>query len=288
MKKKSIFAIVGIIFIAVIAYFGYQTASGSKTTQTVSKSSSNEKVLRVATTGVSFPGSYKDSNGDLTGFDVEIARAVGKKIGYKVEFITTSFDGLFGLLQSGKVDAVASSIAITDERQKSYDFTTPYATFQYGVVVKKDSSLTNINELGGHTLAATVGSNQIKVVNAYDPSIQIQTFDDREAALTGVTNGQVDGYSNSKTILSAIIKQKNLDLKILDGELGQENIAIAFNKGKNKDLREKADKSVEELIKDGTVSKLSKKYFSGIDALIKNNPHQTTTQCRCFFLSKSP
>ena len=80
MKKKSIFAIVGIIFIAVIAYFGYQTASGSKTTQTVSKSSSNEKVLRVATTGVSFPGSYKDSNGDLTGFDVEIARAVGKKI----------------------------------------------------------------------------------------------------------------------------------------------------------------------------------------------------------------
>lgn len=269
MKKKSIFAIVGIIFIAVIAYFGYQTASGSKTTQTVSKSSSNEKVLRVATTGVSFPGSYKDSNGDLTGFDVEIARAVGKKIGYKVEFITTSFDGLFGLLQSGKVDAVASSIAITDERQKSYDFTTPYATFQYGVVVKKESSLTNINELGGHTLAATVGSNQIKVVNAYDPYIQIQTFDDREAALTGVTNGQVDGYSNSKTILSAIIKQKNLDLKILDGELGQENIAIAFNKGKNKDLREKADKSVEELIKDGTVSKLSKKYFSGIDATYK-------------------
>ena len=181
MKKKSIFAIVGIIFIAVIAYFGYQTASGSKTTQTVSKSSSNEKVLRVATTGVSFPGSYKDSNGDLTGFDVEIARAVGKKIGYKVEFITTSFDGLFGLLQSG----------------------------------------------------------------------------------------QVDGYSNSKTILSAIIKQKNLDLKILDGELGQENIAIAFNKGKNKDLREKADKSVEELIKDGTVSKLSKKYFSDIDATYK-------------------
>ena len=57
----------------------------------------------------------------------------------------------------------------------------------------------------------------------------------------------------------------------MDGELGQENIAIAFNKGKNKDLREKADKSVEELIKDGTVSKLSKKYFSGIDATYKNN-----------------
>ena len=137
MKKKSIFAIVGIIFIAVIAYFGYQTASGSKTTQTVSKSSSNEKVLRVATTGVSFPGSYKDSNGDLTGFDVEIARAVGKKIGYKVEFITTSFDGLFGLLQSGKVDAVASSIAITDERQKSYDFTTPYAPSNMVLSLKK-------------------------------------------------------------------------------------------------------------------------------------------------------
>lgn len=71
----------------------------------------------------------------------------------------------------------------------------------------------------------------------------------------------------------------------MDGELGQENIAIAFNKGKNKDLREKADKSVEELIKDGTVSKLSKNTSQVLMPLIKNNPHQTTTQCRCFFLS---
>ncbi|MGT2907083.1 transporter substrate-binding domain-containing protein [Streptococcus dentiloxodontae] len=266
MKKKTLFGLIVLVALVIVAYFGYQSVSGNKASQS---GSSDKKVLRVATTGVSFPGSYKDDNGNLTGFDVEVAKAVADKIGYDIEFTTTSFDGLFGLLTSGKADAVASSIAITDERKQSYDFSSPYATFKYGVVVQSSSDLTNINELSGKTLAATVGSNQINVINNYDPSITIQTFDDREAALTGVVNGQVDGYSNAKTILAAIIKQKNLDLKILDGELGEENIAIAFNKGQNEDLRKKVDKALAELQADGTIKKLSEKFFSGIDASYK-------------------
>ena len=61
-------------------------------------------------------------------------KAVADKMGYRVDFTTTSFDGLFGLLTSHKVDAVASYVTITDKRKEAYDFSTPYATFQYGVV----------------------------------------------------------------------------------------------------------------------------------------------------------
>lgn len=228
--------------------------------------SASTKEITFATTGVSFPGSYKE-NGKLTGFDVEVARAAAKKLGYKAKFVTTSFDGLFGQLTSGKADAVASSIAITSERKQSYYFSSPYAFFDYGVVVKKDSKLKNVNQLGNKTIAATVGSNQIKVLNKFNSSIKVKTFDDREAALNGVLNDQVDGYSNSKTILKAIIKQKNLDLKILNGTIGSENIAIAFNKNDDgKKLAKKFDKAIKELQDDGTISKLSKKYFAGIDA----------------------
>lgn len=267
MKKKSLIAVIVVAIITIISYFGYQTINGGKEKADTS-ATTETKVLRVATTGVSFPGSYKDGE-ELTGFDVEVARAVAKKIGYDIKFTTTSFDGLFGLLTSGKVDVVASSIAITDERKETYDFSSPYATFEYGVVVHKDSTLSNVDELGGKTVAATVGSNQIKVLNNFDPTINIQTFDDREAALTGVINGQADGYSNAKTILSAIIEQKGLDLKVLDGNLGQENIAIAFNKGKDIDFQESVNKALSELISDGTISKLSEKFFSGIDASAK-------------------
>lgn len=85
-----------------------------------------------------------------------------------------------------------------------------------------------------------------------------------------MTNGQVNGYSNAKTILAAIIKQKGLDLKILDGEIGDENIAIAFNKGQDESLQKKINKALKELEQDGTISKLSKQFFSGIDASYKN------------------
>lgn len=230
MKKKSIIGIIAIVVIAVLAYFGYQTATkGNQASE--STASSDKPVLKVATTGVSFPGSYKDDNGNLTGFDVEVMKAVADKMGYRVDFTTTSFDGLFGLLTSHKVDAVASSVAITDKRKEAYDFSTPYATFQYGVVTQSDSHLKSVDDLSNTTIAATVGSNQITVLKQFNPSTTIQTYDDREAAFSAVTNGQVNGYSNAKTILAAIIKQKGLDLKILDGEIGEENIAIAFNKG---------------------------------------------------------
>lgn len=267
MNKKTVLAFIVALLVVVLAYFGYQSVNGgaSKADGSVT---TDKKVLRVATTGVSFPGSYKDGE-ELTGFDVEVAKAVADKIGYDIDFTTTSFDGLFGLLTSGKVDVVASSIAITDERKETYDFSTPYATFEYGIVVKKSSDLKSVTEFGGKTAAATVGSNQIKVLNRFDPSIQIQTFDDREAALSGVINGQVDGYSNSKTILSAVIDQKDLDLKVLEGDLGEENIAIAFNKGKDEELQKEVAIALEELQEDGTIAELSKKFFSGIDASYK-------------------
>lgn len=265
MRKKSIIGIVTVI-IVVIAYFGYQTASGGNSSSSKSSSSSDAPVLKVATTGVSFPGSYKDDDGNLTGFDVEVIKAVADKIEYDVDFTTTSFDGLFGLLTSHKVDVIASSIAITDEREETYDFSTPYATFQYGIVTKSDSDLTSVDDLDNATIAATVGSNQINVLQNFNSTIQIQTYDDREAALSAVTNGQVDGYSNAKTILSAIIDQKGLDLKILDGEIEEENIAIAFNKCEDEELQEKVNDALAELQEDGTIAELSEKFFSGIDA----------------------
>lgn len=92
-------------------------------------------------------------------------KAVADKMGYRVDFTTTSFDGLFGLLTSHKVDAVASSVAITDKRKEAYDFSTPYAAFQYGVVTQLDSHLKSVDDLSNTTIAATVGSNQITALS---------------------------------------------------------------------------------------------------------------------------
>lgn len=223
------------------------------------------KTIKIATTGVSFPGSYKH-NGKLTGFDVAVARAAAKEMGYKVEFKTSSFDGLFGQLSSGKVDAIASNITITPERQKQYYFSEPYGYFKMGVAVSKQSDLTSVSQLSGKTIAATVGSNQIDQLKAYNSSIKTRTFDDREQALNAAANQQTDGYGNSKAILASDIKQKNLNLKILKGSFAESNIAFTFTHDKaGKKYQKQFDKALKKLQQDGTISKLSKKFFDGVD-----------------------
>lgn len=233
------------------------SSSGNKATKT--------KTIKIATTGVSFPGSYK-KNGKLTGFDVAVARAAAKELGYKVEFKTTSFDGLFGQLSSGKVDAIASNITITPERQKQYYLSNPYGYFKMGIAVSKKSTLTSVNQLSGKTIAATVGSNQIDQLKTFNKSIKTRTFDDREQALNAAANQQTDGYGNAKAILASDIHQKNLNLKILKGSFAESNIAFTFaHTSTGKKQQKQFNKAIKKLQKNGTLSKLSKKFFDGVD-----------------------
>ena len=226
------------------------------------------KTIKIATTGVSYPGSYKNPKGELDGYDVAVAKAAAKKLGYKIKWTTTSFDGLLGQLSSGKVDTVASNMTITSERKQTYAFSDPYGYFKIGVAVNKDSKLKSVKDLGSkNTIAATVGSNQINQLKVFNSKIKIRTFDDREQAINAVLNKQTDGYANSKTILQSSIKDNNLSLKILKGSIGESDIAFTFNKNAaGRKYQKQFNKAVKELKKDGTLSKLSKKYFNGIDA----------------------
>lgn len=252
---KRIIGYLAILFTAVLILSGCANSSASN----------KSKTIEVATTGVSFPGSYKENN-QLKGFDVDVAKAAAKKIGYKVKFKTTSFDGLFGQLTSGKVDAIASNITVTPERKRQFYFSDPYGYFNSSVTVSKKSPLTSLNQLKNKTIAATVGSVQIQQLKKLGFPVKVKTYDDREGALNAVINRQTNGYSNARAILASVIDQKKLPLKILKGDFAPEKIAITFNKdSQGKQLQKKFNKAIKELQKDGTISKLSKKYFSGID-----------------------
>lgn len=254
MKQKKGLSYLVLLLALIFVLAGCSKAAGSQ-----------KKTIRIVTTGVSFPGSYKKDN-QLQGFDVDVAKAAAKKIGYQVEFKTTSFDGLFGQLQSNKVDAVASNITITPERQQQFYFSKPYGYFKSAVVVSKQSSLTALQQLKNKTIAATVGSIQIQQLKKLSFPTNVKTYDDREGALNAVINQQTVGYSNARAILAALIKQKKLPLKILKGDFAPERIALTFNKNsQGKKLQKKFNQALGELQKDGMLARLSKKYFSGVD-----------------------
>ena len=104
------------------------TACGSSNTNS-SDPIKSAGVLRVGTEGVYSPYSFHDPNqgGQLAGYDVDVAKAVGEKLGVKVEFVETPWDAMFAALEADRFDIVANEVTISDERKQKYDLSEPYS-----------------------------------------------------------------------------------------------------------------------------------------------------------------
>jgi len=111
-------------------------------------------VLRVGTEGVYAPFSYHDESGQLVGYDVDVVKAVGAKLGVPVEFVETPWDSIFAAMEANRFDIVANQVTITDERKAKYDLSDPYAVGQ-GVIVTRadDNSITSLADLKGKVAA---------------------------------------------------------------------------------------------------------------------------------------
>ena len=95
--------------------------------------------LRVGTEGTYSPFSYQGPDGNLTGYDVEVARAVAAKLGKKVEFVQTPWDAIFAGLEAKRFDLVANQVTINDERRAKYDLSEPYTVSEGVIVTRADA-----------------------------------------------------------------------------------------------------------------------------------------------------
>ena len=133
-------------------------------------------VLRVGTEGTYAPFSFHDpGTGQLEGYDVDVARAVGDKLGVKVEFVETPWDSIFAALEAGRFDVVANQVTITPERQAKYDMSDPYAVGE-GVIVTRadDSTITSLADLKGKTAAQSMTSNWAKVARDAGAKVELK------------------------------------------------------------------------------------------------------------------
>ena len=134
-------------------------------------------VVRVGTEGTYPPFTYADpKTGDLTGFDIEVIRAVAAKAGWDLRFTRATFDSLFPALDAGRIDLIANQITINPDRQAHYLFSTPY-TYSHGVIVTAADTddITSLADLEGRTAAESQTSNWSQV--ARDAGAKIQYVD---------------------------------------------------------------------------------------------------------------
>jgi putative amino-acid transport system substrate-binding protein len=220
-----------------------------------------KKTVTFGATGTSFPTSFK-KNDKLTGFDVDVANTAAKRLGYKTKWVTADFDGLFGSIDNGKIDSVANDVAITKQRSDKYLFTSVYSYDATAVAVQKGSKFKNLKDLEGHKVAAVMGSNNIDALKKYDKKIIIKTYESRDQAYSALNSGHVSGMVNTRPILEATIKEKGLDWKVVKGSAKVNKIALPFkDDAHGKKLQKQFTKEINKMRKDGTLTKISKKYY---------------------------
>ncbi|MEN5018558.1 amino acid ABC transporter substrate-binding protein [Erwinia sp. Eh17-17] len=228
-----------------------------------SESAAEPPVLRVGATPDGYPH-YFIQNGKVEGFSAEILQAVAEKIHYRIEWVTSDWVGVLGSLETGKVDTVGN-FADTPERRKKYDFSVPYYTSSAALAVSENNTtIHGLSDMKGKTVAAELGSNYAKVLKAFDPQNQIKlvTFEGMDVIVSSVAQGKVDAFVSGQVILLGQIKHKHLPLKVVGEPFGEKLVALPFRKdARGEALRMKVDRALSELRTDGTLKKISEKWF---------------------------
>ena len=217
-------------------------------------------VITIGTEGTWPPMTYHDEAGDLTGFDVEVARAIAEKLGVTAEFVETDWDSLIAGLQVGRFDIIVNEVTPTEERKKTYDFTDPY-TYVYDVVITKEENndISSMEDLEGKKTSNTISSTHAQLAESYGAEvIAVDTF---EASIEMVLQGRADATINGELVFNDYITQKpDSGLKIAAYNKEAISTAIPVRKGQDR-LREAINKALEELKNDGTLNEISVRYF---------------------------
>jgi cystine transport system substrate-binding protein len=267
MKAKFITA--ALLTAVVVSLTGCATSGGASSSPSVSSAAGDNSlaavkkagVLTVGTEGTYRPFSFHEGgSGDLTGYDVEVAEAVAGKLGVKTKFEETQWDGIFAGLEAGRFDVIGNQVTINDERKAKYEFSKPY-TVSTGVVVvpEADTSITSFKSLAGKTTAQSLTSNWFTL--AQDSGAKVEGVEGWAQAVDLVKQGRVDATINDKLTWLDYKKDKGANgLKVAAETADKSESAFAFKKGSTT-LTDAVNTALDDLRADGTLAKISEKYF---------------------------
>lgn len=218
--------------------------------------------LTIATEGTYPPFDYHadDGTGALTGYDVDIITAVAHKLHLKPVFTQTQWDSIFAGLDAGRFDLIADQVSINPARQKKYLFSTPY-TYTPGVliVLKGTDSIHSFADLKGKTTAQSLTSNWYQL--AKQSGANVQAVEGWAQAVALLRQKRIDATINDKlTYLTYLKSNPDSGLKVAATTKDVGEQAFAFTKKKTA-LVKAVDGALAQLAKDGTLTKISEKYF---------------------------
>ncbi|MBQ7264634.1 MAG: amino acid ABC transporter substrate-binding protein [Firmicutes bacterium] len=210
------------------------------------------------------PMGFRDDKNEIVGFDIDLAKAAGEKLGCEVEFQPIAWDSKELELESGNIDLIWNGLTITPEREEAMEFTKPYLKNKQVIIVKNGSDITKKEDLEGKVVGVQAGSSAKDAVDADEMASklgEITEYDTNVLAITDLDIGRVDAVVADEIVARYQLKQGNNDVTILEnGDFGDEVYGVAAKKG-NTELVAKLQSALDELGEDGTAAKISEKWF---------------------------
>jgi polar amino acid transport system substrate-binding protein len=203
------------------------------------------KKVVVATDATWPPMEMVDKDKKIVGFDIDFMNAVAKEAGFTVEFKNTAWDGIFAGLDSGQYDAIISSVTITEERQKKYDFSLPYVDAGQILVVPKTEKGTKLADLKGKKVGAQIGTTGAMEIKKAKTA-ELKTYDEVGLAFEDMVAGRIAGVvcDEPTAIIYALQKAEYKDkFKIVGKAFTKEAYGIVVKKG-NKELIDLFNKGI--------------------------------------------
>ena len=264
--KYSSLAALGLVAAGVLA-----ACSGGDKKDTASSEAAapGKKEIIVATNASPKPFNYEE-NGELTGYEIEVVRAIFKDSDkYDVKFEKTEWSGVFAGLDSDRYQMAVNNISYTKERAEKYLYAAPTAKNPNVLVVKKDdSSIKSLDDIGGKSTEVVQGTTSAKQLEDYNkqhadnPTVLNYTKADFQQIMSRLSDGQFDYKIFDKIGVETVIKNQGLDnLKVIELPSDQQPYVYPLLAKGQDELKTFVDKRIQELYKDGTLEKLSKQFF---------------------------
>ena len=274
MKRRTFISLMSVMAAAgVLTLSGCSSSSGSTAASGTAASvapaagdqlsniQSSGKLI-VALEGAWQPWSYHDESDTLVGYDVEVSRAIAEKLGVEPEYVESDWDSLFAGLDAGRYDMVCNGVEVTEERAKTYDFTTPYGYIHTALAVRKDNTdITSFEDLKGKTTANSLASTYMELAESYGATVQ--GIDTLEETIQLLTAGRIDATLNADVSFYDYLNvHPDADFKLVAQTEDASHVAIPLRKGDaSATLLEAINTAIDELRADGTLKELSEKYF---------------------------
>ncbi len=226
--------------------------------------SAQEKIV-IATEGAYPPFNSLEADGTLTGFDVDIARALCEQMKAECEIVTNDWDGMIPALQAKKFDAIIASMSITPERLEQVDFSKKYYNTGPAIAVPKDTDITDVEGLAGKTLGAQSSTTHANYAEKHMPQSELKLYPTADEYKLDIQNGRTDAVIDDVVVLSEWVKSEDgACCKILtplpvDVEINGEGAGIAVRKGDP--LADKFTTAIAEIRANGKYKEINDKYF---------------------------